>query len=157
MWFTHVAKTINKAHKALHAIRLIKTYFTYFEILQLLTSNFYLILYYNSEIWHLPTLKDDLKQHLLSVSAKALKISLTNPDPMESFVNIHQICKQALPNQILEYKHAIIFYKLYNVQIHQMDWIELNFNQTLMSRETYLIKINQTTQKQHSFNKTNSP
>ena len=35
-WSMHVANSINKANKALHAIRLIKKYFTHFEILQLL-------------------------------------------------------------------------------------------------------------------------
>ena len=49
-WSLHVAKTINKANIALHAIRLIKKYFTSSEIKQLITSNFYSILYYNSEI-----------------------------------------------------------------------------------------------------------
>ena len=101
-WSMHVANTINKANKALHAIRLIKKYFNHQEILQQLTANFYSILYYNSEIWHLPKLKNDLKQQLLSASAKALKISQKNLDPFESFIDIHQFCKKALPIKILE-------------------------------------------------------
>ena len=48
---------------------------------------------------------------------------------------------------ILEYKHAIILHKLYNIQIPQMEWIELNFNQKLTSRETFLIKSNPIVQK----------
>ena len=55
-WSSHISQTITKSKKALHAIRLIKKYFKKDEILNLLTSNFYSILYYNSEIWHLPTL-----------------------------------------------------------------------------------------------------
>ena len=113
-WSMHVANTINKANKALHAIRLIKKYFNQQEILQLLTANFYSILFYNSEIWHLPTLRTDLKKHLLSASAIALKLSKTNPDPLESYVNIHKSSKRALPNQLLVYKHAILFHKIYN-------------------------------------------
>ena len=136
-WSMHVANTINKANKALHAIRLIKKYFNQHEILQLLTANFYLILFYNSEIWHLPKLKTDLKQHLLSASAKALKLSKPNPDPFESFVNIHKSCKRALPKQLPEYKHAILLHKIYNEKIPPMDWIELTFNETITSRETF--------------------
>ena len=63
-WSMHIANAINKASKALYAIKLIEKYFTNFEILQLITSNFYSVLYYNSENWHLPTLKYELKQYL---------------------------------------------------------------------------------------------
>ena len=65
----------NKANSALHAIKLIRKYFNQKEILNLLTSNFYAILFYNSEVWHIPTLKPDLKQILLSTYANTLKIS----------------------------------------------------------------------------------
>ena len=67
-WANHILKQINRANKALHAIKLIRKYK---EILTLLTSNFYSILYYNSKVWHLPSLKIQIKQLLLSVSANA--------------------------------------------------------------------------------------
>ena len=120
-WSTHIANTINKA------IKLIKKYFTNNEILQLLTSNFYSILYYNSEIWHLPSLPPQSKQLLLSASAKALKISQTNPDTMQSYANVHKECKRAQPNEILEYKHSILLHKIYNNHVPLRKWIELNF------------------------------
>ena len=65
---------------------------------------------------------------------------------MQSYINIHHSCQRALPNQILEYKHSLILDKLYNTQIPLMDWIELNFNQTLMSRDKVfnIIKANTT-------------
>ena len=145
-WSIHVANSINKANKALHAIRLIKKFFTHQEILQLLNANFYSILYYNSEIWHLPMLKHELKQHLLSASARALKISLKNPDPLVSFIDVHHLCKIKLPSRVLEFKHAILLHKIYNTQIPQMDWIELTFNQSITSRETLFntVKTNRT-------------
>ena len=86
-----------KALKALNAIKLIKKYLNKTEILQLITSNVYSVLYYNSEIWHLPNLKSSLKQKLLNVSARALKISMFYPDPMISFLKIHEITKRAPP------------------------------------------------------------
>ena len=52
-WGDQVNKTINKAKKTLHAINLIKKYFTNDELKSLLTSNYYSVLYYNSEIWQL--------------------------------------------------------------------------------------------------------
>ena len=91
---------------------LIKKYFNQQELLTLLTSNFYSILYYNSEIWHLPTLAPQLKQLLLSTSAAALKITQRAPNPMQSFINIHTECKRALPEQMMIYKHSIMLHKL---------------------------------------------
>ena len=79
-WSAHISNQINKANKALHAIKLIKKYFTTNEILTLITSNYFSVLYYNSEVWHLPTLKPELKQHLLSASANALKLAQLHPD-----------------------------------------------------------------------------
>ena len=45
-WTQHIAKAISKSNSALHAIRLISKYFTTRELLDLLTSNYYSILYY---------------------------------------------------------------------------------------------------------------
>ena len=136
-WSKHISNAINKANIALHAIKLIKKYFNNQEILQLLTSNFYSILYYNSEIWHIPTLKFELKQKLISASANALKLSQRLPDPMESFFNVHRNCKRSLPYQIMEYKHSILLHKVFNNQILTMDWVELNFYQTNTTRQSF--------------------
>ena len=135
-WAKHVSIQVNKANSALHAIKLIKKYFKQDEILTLLTSNFYSILYYNSEVWHIPALKPEIKQTLFSASARALKISQHTPNRFESYRDIHLNCKRAHPNQMIIYKHSIILHKLYNTQTPQMDWIHLNFNQTFTSRQT---------------------
>ena len=66
-WNDHIAKTISKSNSALHCIRLIKHYFTIEELKQVITTNFYSVLYFNSEIWNLPTLNPLLKQKLLSI------------------------------------------------------------------------------------------
>ena len=51
-WSDQVANASSKALKALNAIKIIKRYFNKRELLQLITSDVYSILYYNSEIWH---------------------------------------------------------------------------------------------------------
>ena len=89
----------------------------------------------------MPSLKPEIKQQLLSATAKAQKISQNNPDPMQSFLNIHQTCKRATPSQIMLYKHSILLHKLYDTQIPTKDWIWLNFHQTLTSRETLFNEI----------------
>ena len=61
-WAKHVFKQVNKLSSALHTIKLIRKYFNQEEIIILLTSNFYSILFYNSKVWHILTLKPELKQ-----------------------------------------------------------------------------------------------
>ena len=134
-WAKHIATQINKANKALHAIKMIKKYFNFEEILSLLTSNFYSVLYYNSEVWHIPKLKPALNQLILSASANALKLSQRNPDFFESFVDKHKNCNRATPKQMIIYKHAILAHKLYNQSGPRSDWIDLNFDQILTSRQ----------------------
>ena len=63
-WSKQIGNTILKSKRALNAIKLVKGYFSNKELLQILTSNFFSVLYYNSEIWHLPSLNVNLKQFL---------------------------------------------------------------------------------------------
>ena len=136
-----MAVQTNKATCALHAIKLIRKYFNKDEILNLLTAIFFSILYYNSEVWHIPKLKHELKQILLSSSANAVKLAQNRPNRCESFIDVHKSCNKALPNQIINYKHAILLHKSYNSFCPSMDWIELNFTQTFTSRQSYFNSI----------------
>ena len=65
-WAKHVAKQVAKSNKALQAIKMIRKFFNHTEILMLLTSNFFSVLYYNSEVWHIPKLKPVLNQLIMS-------------------------------------------------------------------------------------------
>ena len=55
---------------------------------------------------------------------------------MLSFVNIHKMNNRALPESFMTYKTAIQLYKLYNSNIYSKDWVDLNSNQILTSRQT---------------------
>ena len=101
----------------------------------MITSNVFFILYYNSEIWHLPSLKSELKQKLVSISARAIKSCMYHPDNMISYFNIHKMNNRATPEAILYYKLAIQLYKLYNSNVDTYDWVLLNSNQIFTSRQ----------------------
>ena len=137
-WHDQVNKAINKAKRTLHAINLIKKYFNAEELKGLLTSNFYSVLYYNSEIWNLPSLNNHQKQKLLSASANALKICLTTVPQNTSYEVIHRLTKRANPVQMSNYKHAIQLYKLHNSTIMTDDWVSLNFQQNFNGRNDKL-------------------
>ena len=61
------------------------------------------------------------------------------PDPFTSFIKIHEINKRALPENLLIYKHAIQLHKLYNSKSITNEWLHLNTNQVLTSRQTTFI------------------
>ena len=135
-WSDHIARTIKRSTKALNAIKLIKKFFTQNELITLVTSNFYSILYYNSEIWHLPSLKATLKQKLLSTSAKALKVCVKMSDSNVSFDSLHKTCKRALPIDYMKYKLALCLFRIYNNDYNVVEFSHLNFNQVLTGRQT---------------------
>ena len=128
---------LKRSTKALNAIRLIRKFFNQRELLALITSNFYSILYYNSEIWHIPSLKATLKQKLLSASAMALRVSIRHCDYSQSFMNLHKMCDRATPESILKHKLALSLHKLYNKDYNSIEFAQLNYNQIFTSRQTY--------------------
>ena len=139
-WTEQVANSIKKANKALLAINLIAKYFNNNEIKNLLTSNFFSVLYYNSEIWHLPKLAPYLKNLLLSISAKALKLCTPSYTQEMSNVKLHELNIRATPEQFCNYKHSLLLHTLYNFETPKIEWITLNFNQAFNQRErTFII------------------
>jgi hypothetical protein len=102
-WFSHISKVINKADRALSGIKLISKFFNKQEQLQLLTSNFFSILYYISEEWLLGTLKRSIKQQLLSASTKTIHYS----DIRVSYLILHKVTKRATPQMYGKYKLAL--------------------------------------------------
>ena len=74
---------------------LIKKYFSKKESSMLLTSNFFSSLYYNCDVWLIPSLRPQLKQHMLSASARALFIVTPNYNNVMYFdlVSRNEDCK----------------------------------------------------------------
>ena len=136
-WSLHIRNAINKSAKALNALGLIRKYFNTNELLQLVTSNYFSILYYNSEIWHLHSLKFYDKKLLLTASSKALKMATHYCYPDISYKNLHVNTKRATPNMYCDYKLSLLLYKTFNLCKPESEWTELNFCQTLMSRQSF--------------------
>ena len=95
------------------------------------------IMYYNSEIWHLQSLKMNLKQKLLSSSARAIKTCVKHCTNGYSYNKLHEVYNIATPENYLLYKHALCLFKLMNCNsLFSLEWVSLNFNQILTSRQT---------------------
>ena len=133
-WHLQINNAISKSRKALHAISLIKKYFSQSELLTMITSNYLSILYYNADVWLLPTLNPQLKQKLLSASAAPLKLCTRMYDRSMSFNTLHTLNKRATPKQFTTYRHAILLHKVYNDETTNQNWLDLFFNQQFNNR-----------------------
>jgi hypothetical protein len=91
----HIDKTINKANRALNVIKIIRNFFTTVELIKIVTSNYFSILFNNSEIWHIPTLNHISMHALLVASATSLKMCLHYLVEMISYLNLHKITNRA--------------------------------------------------------------
>ena len=100
----------------------------------LITSNYYSILYYNSEIWHLPSNTFNSKKQLLAASARPLKLCTRTYDFNMSYDYLHTTNKRATPIQYMKYSHSILLHKLYNSSNQNQDWLDLFTNQTFNTR-----------------------
>ena len=136
-WSPQVHHAIKKANKALNAIKLIRKYFNSSELIQIITSNFYSLLYYNSEIWYTKSLNANLKQQIFASSARALKLSLHYPPELTNYMTLHKKTKRATPEMYNEYKLSLMLFKLYNECIPNLEWVNLNFQLVTMSRQTH--------------------
>jgi hypothetical protein len=133
-WQSHLQLAITKSKKALQAIKMIKNYFTKGELLTLLISNYYSILYYNAEIWLIPSLTHQAKTHLYSASANPLKMCYPFYDNSISFERLHSITKRPPPDSIIKFKHALLLHKIYNSTEPNKDWTDIFFNQHFNER-----------------------
>ena len=134
-WKAQVQKTILKASKALNGIKLVRRYFTEKETLMLLTSNFYSILYYNSDVWLMHSLNQQCKKQLMTASSNALKVANNYRYPFSSYLALHNRAKRATPEMLTNYKLAISLFNLYNSRIQSSEWINMNFQQVFTSRQ----------------------
>ena len=138
-WTEHVTLAINKSNKSLNALKLIRRYFNSKELIQLITSNYFSILYYNSEVWHLPNLSVNNKKSLLTASSGALKMALHYPKYNISYSNLHCATKRATPDMYCMYKLSLLLYKTFNECIPFDEWIHLNLDQCVNSRQNHFI------------------
>ena len=114
--------------------QMIAKFFNKNELNNTITACYYSVLYYNADIWLIPTLSPALKQKLLAASSQILRISTRNFDRMTSYERLHSIANRATPEQICQYKHALLLHKIYNDNEQGADWLALNFNQNFNNR-----------------------
>ena len=111
-WARQVDKSILRARQSSQALRRIKDYFTITEKNSLVTSLVFSRMYYGSEIWLLPNLKERHFNRLYSQSGRSLK--LINKD--FSYHGLHATFSRATPKIFSLYQMCINYYDLIHSQ-----------------------------------------
>ena len=99
-WQHLIQLAFKKSKQALQAIRLISNHLTKRELLTIIKSNFYCILYYNAKIWLLHTISPNSKNTIMSVSASPLKICCHVYGPTISLERLNAIINYPTPEQL---------------------------------------------------------
>ena len=126
-WEQQYVHAIKEANHNLYAIKIISKYFSNEEKKTLLTSLFFSKLYYGSEVWHLPGRSIMQNKKLKLASANAIRSCNRNLMIFHTHTQIHTIAQRALPDQMLNYKHAISMYKLFNNCQPETEFVQMNF------------------------------
>ena len=108
-------------------------YFNKEETKSLLTSLYYSKLYYGSEVWHLPSRSQTQNKKLKFASANAIRSCDNSLTIFNTHTQIHKSANRALPDQMINYKHAITMYHSFNSCQPEEEFININFqlNQNL--------------------------
>ena len=136
-WDEQVTKAVQGANKSLQALKIISKYFTQKEMVKLVTAFFYSKLYYNSQVWLIPSLKQDLKNKLNSVSGRALRICHQNKN-ITSIKTLHKDTNRATVKMWLDYCHAILLYDTIKKEIPEEEWIGLQLLQQNNRRSEFI-------------------
>jgi hypothetical protein len=107
-WDKQVDKAITESRKALQAVRVVRRFFNREETKKLVTSLVYSRLYYASEVWLLPTLKEELFKKLYSQSGKILKVV----DKELSYTQLHKTLSRATPRIYSLYQTCVNYYNV---------------------------------------------
>jgi len=117
-WDIQVDNAILNSRKSLHALRLVRTFFTDKEMIKSVTANVFSKMYYGSQVWLLPNLKEKLFTKMFSHSGRILKII----DKDSSFRMLHKKYNRSTPKIFALYQTSLNFYfahKMYQTTIHK--------------------------------------
>ena len=141
-WTKQVDKSILKARKSAQALRRLKDYFTDKEKNVLVTSLVFSKMYYGSEIWLLPNLKERQFTRLYSQSGRSLKIINKNL----SYHTLHQTYSRATPKLFSLYQTSVNYYDLLHnatqLQSEQENLHLVTLNDRRNTKQTF-VRINE--------------
>ena len=77
----------------------------------------------------------------MSALAKALKVCWKKMDNFVSFESLHKMSKRTTPEKLMKYKLALCLHRIYNSDFNSKEFIRLNVNQIVTSRQDKFISL----------------
>lgn len=111
-WTTQIEKAIKNSRISGHGLRYLSRYFTNDELVTVVKSQVYSSIYYNCEVWLIPSLNKKLKKRLRSAITGCLKSAFGLWSWPLNSSDIHEICGIATLEQWANYAHARTLYKI---------------------------------------------
>ena len=133
-WDKQVEKVTMDTRRSLQGLKIIKKHFTEQETLTLVTSLCFSKLYYGSQVWLLPTLKESLYKKLFSQSGQCL--STCNREL--SYINLHKKYLRATPKLFSFYQTAVNYYETMTEQVYAIEIPNIRAN-TLTERRNVML------------------
>ncbi len=133
-WDKQVEKVTRETRRSLQGLNIIKRHFTEQELLTLVTSLCFSKLYYGSQVWLLPTLKESLYKKLFSQSGQCL--SICNREL--SHINLHKKYLRATPKLFSLYQTAVNYYETMTENDHALETPDIRLN-TLSDRRNVML------------------
>lgn len=115
-WSTQVDKAILKMHKLSGTMKYLRKYFTEDELTIILKGQLLSSVYYNSEVWLIPTLHAMMKRRLLSASAGLIKATYGLHEWHISNRDLHELGGLPTPEQWSKYVTARTLHSILNTQ-----------------------------------------
>jgi len=139
-WDRQVDKVIVDSRRSLQAVKLVRRYFNEEETAKLVTSLVYSRLYYASEAWLLPTLKERQFNKLHSQSGQILKVV----DKGLSYSDLHKKFNRATPRLFSLYQTCINYYNIVKDNDYlPTEKVKVSLNTMRSARNEYLVFIRQ--------------
>jgi len=123
-WDKQVEKVTRETRRSLQGLKIIKRHFTEQELLTLVTSQCFSKLYYWSQVWLLPPLKESLYKKLFSQSGQCL--SICNREL--SHINLHKKYLRATPKLFSLYQTAVNYYETLTENDHALKTPDIRLN-----------------------------
>jgi len=113
-WEKHIRHTIAKCNSKLSVLRKIRRKFNKEQFSKIITSQYYSVLYYCSELWFNHTTKANLRNLVRTAHYKALRILVYDFDSQKTKSELTKTCKRATPTEWSKYTQASFVIKCLN-------------------------------------------
>ncbi len=128
-WDTQVDSIIKKANSKISVLKKLRSKFTQQQFLQILTSQFFSIIFYCSDVWLTTSTSQKLWTVINSIHYKSLRIAVCDHKQRINREKLDVLCQRANPKQWSKYSSASLVIKV--LQREEPSYLVNNLRTTL--------------------------